>query len=147
MAVFKSNLTEVIAEIEARSAQNVVRGTEYMRSKLIDKVDTVGDGRVYKVPQTNVTHQASSEGNPPAVLTGALKNSFQTRYEHEKHVHVGYVGPVNIPYAKRLEFGFKGEDALGRVYDQEPRPYMTPTAFEEEENIGVILKGGVVPGE
>lgn len=33
-----------------------------------------------------------------------------------------------VPYGPRIEFGFVGPDALGRVYNQAPRPYMTPAA-------------------
>lgn len=142
--VFRDNSQLCISEIEKRSQRNVARATEYMRNKLIEKVNTVGDGRMYKVPNTNQSHQASSPGDPPAVLFGQLKGSFQTRYSDEGNLHLGYVGPVGVPYAKRLEFGFFGPDSIGREYEQEPRPYMEPVAFENEDEVGKILRGGLI---
>ena len=35
------------------------------------------------------------------------------------------VGPSMV-YSRRLELGVKGPDALGRVYNQQPRPYLKP---------------------
>lgn len=37
----------------------------------------------------------------------------------------GKVGPTT-PYGRRLEFGFVGEDSLGRNYHQAAQPYMRP---------------------
>lgn len=37
---------------------------------------------------------------------------------------------VNVPYARRREFGFVGADALGRVYADEPEPYLQPAIDE-----------------
>lgn len=144
--IFIDNSQVCIGEIEKIAQRNVARATEYMRNKLVEKVNTVGDGAVYKVPNTNQLHQASSPGNPPAVLFGQLKGSFQTRYSNEDGKFMGYVGPVGVPYAKRLEFGFVGEDALGRKYNQEPRPFMRPVAHENEDEIQRILRGGLVNG-
>ena len=39
---------------------------------------------------------------------------------------------VNVPYARRREFGFKGADALGRVYDEEPEAYLQPAIDENQ---------------
>lgn len=35
------------------------------------------------------------------------------------------VGPTVI-YSRRVELGFHGADALGRIYNQEAKPYFTP---------------------
>lgn len=58
------------------------------------------------------------------VKTGRLKAS----------IHVDLVGialfmaevGTDLPYAKRLEFGFMDTDSLGRRYNQAPRPYLLP---------------------
>ncbi len=59
------------------------------------------------------------------------------------------VGP-DVPYGRRLEFGFVGKDSLGRNYHQGPRPYMRP-AFETQKEAAraamldvaqQIVKGG-----
>lgn len=36
------------------------------------------------------------------------------------------------PQGRRLEYGFSGTDALGRVYDQPPYPHFQPAADEVE---------------
>lgn len=142
--MFKSNLDEVIHRITNISKVNVTTATEYMREKVVDKVSGTGDGKIYTVPCTKVKHQSSSEGNPPALMTGYLAGHIQTAYDEEDGglVQNGYFGPQDIPYAKRLEFGFVGEDALGRNYNQAPRPYMSTTTFEEEDAVKRILRGG-----
>lgn len=38
------------------------------------------------------------------------------------------VSTSEVPYARRLEYGFTGRDSLGRYYNQAARPYMTPAA-------------------
>lgn len=43
---------------------------------------------------------------------------------------------TNLPYARRVEFGFTGTDSLGRTYDQAAQPYLT-TAFEEKKDEAV----------
>ena len=42
-----------------------------------------GGGRVYRVPGTRRTYQASAPGQPPAVRTGAYRNSFVPRAERK----------------------------------------------------------------
>jgi HK97 gp10 family phage protein len=37
----------------------------------------------------------------------------------------GVVG-TNVEYARRLEYGFKGTDSLGRKYNQSAKPYLRP---------------------
>lgn len=43
---------------------------------------------------------------------------------------------TNVPYGRRVEFGFTGADSLGREYDQAGNPYLT-TAFEEKKDEAV----------
>lgn len=146
--IFNSNLDDVIAQIKSKAQTQVTKGTEHMRERIIDKVSGSGDGHLYTIPGTNVQHQASSPGNPPAKMTGYLSSHIMTEYDTEDdgNVIVGFVGPQDTDYAKRMEFGFEGEDSLGRVYDQKPRPFMSTTAFEQEENVKRILKGGEPTG-
>ena len=59
------------------------------------------------------------------VLTGTLRRSIHTESTgggSSVEISVG----TNVPYAKRLEFGFSGTDSLGRTYNQPARPYMRP---------------------
>ena len=47
----------------------------------------------------------------------------------------GVVG-TNVEYARRVEMGFVGADALGRIYNQSPKPYLRPAL---EKNRSAIL--------
>lgn len=38
----------------------------------------------------------------------------------------------NLPYGKRLEYGFVGADSLGRVYNQPAQPHFRPTMDKNE---------------
>jgi len=42
---------------------------------------------------------------------------------------IANVGP-SVEYAARIEFGFVGEDSLGRRYNQAAHPYLTPAVEE-----------------
>ncbi|MGM7634164.1 hypothetical protein [Bacillus sp. Hm123] len=163
---FKSNVDGIVAELKSRSKRNVQAATLHMRNELIDKVNNSGAGHQYPIrPETGkleavevinknghkqkvkkivgaTIHQASSPGDPPAVLRAYLKASFQTEFEETETMYQGYVGPVNIPYAKALEFGFMGKDKNGKKHNLEPRPYMLPTYHEQRENIMRIIRRG-----
>ena len=43
--------------------------------------------------------------------------------------HVHYI-VNNLPYARRIEFGFRGADSLGRVYNQSGRNMVGLTVLE-----------------
>jgi len=67
--------------------------------------------------------------------TGSVKDG-----EGRAYVLVG----TDLPYARRLEFGFVGPDKLGRVYNQAPRPYFRPPLddnFEKYKNIYLAAMG------
>ena len=57
---------------------------------------------------------------------------------YRRSIHVEMSGKValvgtNLPYAKRLEYGFADVDSLGRVYDQKAQPHFRPTFDENIE--------------
>lgn len=161
-----SHTEEVKHELIARAKRNVVAATMELRNSLIDTVNQQGTGKKYPIrPETGrlekvqivnklgykqtVTklvgakmHQASSPGAPPAVLRGQLKSSFQYEFEEMDEMYRGYVGPVNVIYAKALEFGFVGKDREGRNHNLQPRPYMAPTWHLKKTEIQEILKRG-----
>lgn len=72
--------------------------------------------------------------NPPHVLTGRLRQSIAWEVVVEPKAVVGRVG-TNVVYARRLELGFVGTDALGRNINQEPRPYLRPSLAENRKEI------------
>lgn len=55
----------------------------------------------------------------PAVRTGRFNSSMGATPSRNLTAYAG----SNVPYAKRLEFGFFGTDSLGRTYHQPARPW------------------------
>ncbi len=45
-----------------------------------------------------------------------------------------YVG-TNVEYARRIEYGFSGADALGRTYNQAAQPYLRPAVDENQDAV------------
>jgi hypothetical protein len=80
----------------------------------------------------------STPPDPPHVLTGRLRQSIETEVVVEPNAVVGRVG-TNVVYARRLELGFVGTDALGRNINQEPRPYLRPSLHENQSEILRLL--------
>jgi HK97 gp10 family phage protein len=54
--------------------------------------------------------------------TGTLRRSIHVQMVDFKSALVG----TDLPYARRLEYGFADKDKLGRVYNQSARPYFRP---------------------
>ena len=76
----------------------------------------------------------SLPGEPPKVVTSDLKNSIVGRIESEPDEIRGFVGSNKV-YARRQELGFVGVDSLGRMVNQEPRPYLRPAVLENRKKI------------
>lgn len=73
-------------------------------------------GRVYRVPHTRRYYTASAPGEPPAVRTGVLRQSFVPRskgYKTARGYEVESLIYTNVPYAKYLE---EGRGMLPRPY-------------------------------
>jgi hypothetical protein len=102
-------------------------------------------GLVYRLaharrPMTSVTPKNSKKSirvsNPTAefgvpVQTGALQAAINKEVTTKGAFRV--IGRVwvsgDIPYAKRIEFGFVGVDKLGREFHQAPRPFMRAALY------------------
>lgn len=54
---------------------------------------------------------------------------------------------TNAPQGRRLEFGFVGADALGRVYNQPPFPHVGPAVEEQAPLFAFDLEHEVVAFE
>lgn len=54
--------------------------------------------------------------------TGTYRRSIHVQMKNDTTAIVG----TNLPYAKRLEYGFADSDRLGRVYDQPAQPHFRP---------------------
>lgn len=65
---------------------------------------------------------ASRVGESPHRRTGKLKRGFEFTVKR-RLLSVDLRIFTNVPYSRRLEFGFVGTDRLGRNINQGPRPY------------------------
>jgi phage gpG-like protein len=85
-------------------------------------------------------HQASAPGEPPALLTGALRNSItHTMPEWDEDNAVTAEVGTSLVYAAILEWGgVAGNNA--RIL---PRPYMEPTFLAMQDELESILKEAV----
>jgi hypothetical protein len=117
----------VVAGLEKAVMRGVIKGTEALRERMIE--------RVMQPPKTGVLyprgkgrmHQASAAGESPANDTGNLVRNITTSYQTAL-----LEGTVNVgtQYGRRLEYGFVGQDSKGRTYDMAPRPFARPALQE-----------------
>lgn len=67
-----------------------------------------------------------ASGRPgPDIVTGEFIGNMWAGVEHDM-----VVGGNNSPQAMRLEYGFVGEDSMGRHYFQPPYPWLGPAVEE-----------------
>ena len=64
---------------------------------------------------------------------------------YRRSIHVEMSGKValvgtNLPYARRLEYGFAQADSLGRVYSQKAQPHFRPPLDEDIEKYKKTFK-------
>jgi hypothetical protein len=90
--------------------------------------------------------QANASGRPgPEVVTGDYRRSWQM--DVDSNLTLGVIkGTVwtDRPQALRLELGFVGEDALGRVYDDPPYPHAMPAVRQTEPEF--VASMAALPG-
>ena len=70
--------------------------------------------------------RGNASGRPgPNVITGAYRNSWRAETSRLPHGALCTIG-TDLPYGRRLEFGFTGTDSLGRNYAQPPFAHVQP---------------------
>lgn len=112
----------VIAALRQAAFRGVVRGTEAVKTRMVERIQQPPKtGRIYK--RNTVSHQASAPGESPASDTGRLAQSVTTTYDP-----ANITGFVNVAttYAEALEFG------TPRIA---PRPYARVSLAEKTEEI------------
>lgn len=78
----------------------------------------------------NTSIKAHASGRPgPNAPTGDYRRSWTHNVTKDGGTFKSTNG-TNKPQGRRLEFGFTGADALGRIYDQPPYPHVGP-AYDE----------------
>lgn len=101
---FNAALDAMVARVEAAAARTAVD------SALIVQAESqrVASSGIFEHPTGTTKRSVHTE--PGVTGTGAYSAK---------------VGPSTV-YSRRLELGFDGSDVLGRVYHQQPRPFMAP---------------------
>jgi hypothetical protein len=59
---------------------------------------------------------------------------------------LGYMATIapSMPYSRRLELGFSGTDAIGRVYHEAARPYLEPGLADAMPELAEIFNSAWV---
>lgn len=89
----------------------------------------IGTGRIYSKGKGKI-HIASAPGGIPAIDTGALRSSIQSRVQVRGINVLGEVGS-DMPYSLYLELGTR---------TMEKRPYLMPMVRKDKRKIGEIFK-------
>jgi hypothetical protein len=102
----------------------LARGATEIRPKMRAVVDEIADDLLARIKR-------NASGRPgPDDPTGEYRESWRVDGTGSTvNTVVRSVG-TDQPQAMRLEVGFVGPDALGRVYDQPPYPHMNPAVDE-----------------
>lgn len=125
-----SNASQVIAKtvattlkgVQQEVSQRAYRASNELRNASLFVLRGKRSGKVYRVPNTQRTYQASAPGESPAVRTGAFRLSWGT------HVHVEKNGKhfraVSAIESKERAGGYLlGEMLENGTAKMKPRPY------------------------
>ncbi len=130
---FKWNGDKVLAAIEKKDAALTRVGMVVQEAaKKLVKVDT---GNL----KGSINYALEKDASP-----GGVKKSGEAVGEESLLKPHGIKDEVwigtNVKYARRIEFGFRGIDKLGRKYNQAPQPYLTPAYEAQKSRIARIIK-------
>ncbi|WP_432034427.1 HK97 gp10 family phage protein [Streptomyces antibioticus] len=115
MSGVSSNAAQIAAQFDARALGTLPEVTGVVRHYAM-------------LLETRIKAKASGRPGPNAP-TGDYRRSW-THEVSSDGVSVTAVVGTNRPQARRLEFGFVGQDSLGRVYNQPPFPHVGPAVEE-----------------
>jgi len=76
--------------------------------------------------------------------TGTLRRSIHVEPPEQKDGQVIALVGTDLPYSRRLEYGFADTDKLGRTYNQPPRPYFRPPLDQNKDKYIQIIKGALM---
>lgn len=119
-------ITEKQFDHEVRS---VIRRTAVAMQARIRKNASTGYHNRLKSKQRG---HIPGTGPGPNVATGNYRRSIQVTHTREGTQHTSIIH-TNAPQARRLEYGFRGQDSLGRTFNQPPYPHWQPVVQEQTE--------------
>lgn len=88
--------------------------------------------------ETSIKAHASGRPGPNAI-TGHYRGSWTTVTIKDGTGYIARVG-TNAPQARRLEYGYRGPDILGRTFNQPPYPHMKPGVQAVEEKVVDLIR-------
>lgn len=107
----------------------LVRGGEGLRRRLA-RMKTAVRAESLAAAGEDAGEVVAEEAQATApVLSGHLRSRINVVVVQEGEARVVVSIGVNldeVPYARRIEFGFQGADRLGRVYHQPAQAYLRP---------------------
>ena len=132
---------EIIKNLEQEGVKRMMEAVNVVRNTTVETLSgryrrRLGNRRRYKVPGTSRYYTASAPGEPPAVMTGELRQSVETSVEGEGRDVIGYVGS-NCKHAKPLEYG---------TMNMLPRPWLRPSFEKSLERVKSILSRKYLEG-
>lgn len=131
---------EILMGMRGRAEAAVERAAMLFTGELQRTLSGKRSGRIYLIGKSKREHQASAPGEPPAVLTGRLRQSMTWTTPHwDGDLTVTSEVGTNVVYARRLEYG--GIDSRGVKIEK--RPYFAPTILRIESAINAIFEAAL----
>jgi HK97 gp10 family phage protein len=109
----------------ARETVTIKNLPEFRRVMMALKAAPSGNALVSIAKAGILPIQNAAIENAP-YRSGTLRRSIHTEVLRSGATSAFVATGTDVPYARRLEFGFQDTDALGRRYNQAARPYMRP---------------------
>ena len=110
---------KVAAEIPQQMASRAYRASNELRNSALGVLSGQRSGRMYG------GHQASAPGEPPAVMTGAFRLSWQPETTVGGTVFISSIN-TDISYAELLENGTPGGQMAPRPHHERIKDDATP---------------------
>lgn len=110
-------------KIEARGLNRLLNKLQRMPRKTEEEINEATERFGVQLLQAVRRHASGRPG--PNVQTGQYLAAFYLEYRDGG----AFVGNPS-PQTRRLEYGYVGVDALGRVYNQPPYPHFGPALAE-----------------
>lgn len=114
---FQKRVQDTVKDAQSKAQSCAVRAANQLRNSALKVLRGSRSGRVYKKPGVSTRYTASAPGEPPAVRTGKLRQSWGVLAQG--NVKSGSYKPgiyTDVEYAEMLDEGTPG----GRIA---PRPF------------------------
>lgn len=130
----KAAAAEAVEQIKKEAVSRAYRAANALRNAELEVLRGTRSGRVYRIPFSSSTYRASAPGEPPAVRSGRLRQSWRALVDSEKNGKNLRIKPAintDVIYAPILE---KGTGHMA------PRPFEEPIVERAKDEIVKIYK-------